>query len=72
MDGSSRTGYDSNERVDLPSRCFKCLYEWSVFSGLFVVGDVGKFGKFVVAVGEVYVLYDVWWGWGGATINEGT
>ena len=39
---------------------FKCLYEWMVFGGLFVVGGVGKF---VMLVGEFFESYDIWWGW---------
>ena len=42
MNDSSNANCDSDEGVDLPSRCYKCLYEWVVFSDLFVVDDVGK------------------------------
>lgn len=60
MDGSSKSGYDSDEGVGLPSHCSICLYEWVVLSGLFNVGGVRKF---VMAVGEFYDLHNVWWGW---------
>ena len=60
MDGSSNAGSNSNEGVDLPLCCSKFLYEWIVFRGLIVVDGVGKFD---VAVGDFYELYDVWWCW---------
>ena len=68
MNGSSNVGYDSDEGVDLPFHYSKCLYEWVVYNGLFVVGGVGKY---VMAVDE---FYDVWWGWclgGGGRLSMG-
>ena len=40
MDGSSNIDCDSDEGVDLLSYRSKCLYEWVVFSGLFIVGGI--------------------------------
>ena len=60
MDSSSNAGCDSDERVYLPTCCSKCLYEWIVYSGLFIVGGVWKF---VTTIGDCYELYDIWWGW---------
>ena len=43
MDGSSNAGCDSDEEVDWPPNYSKCMYEWVVYSALFVVGGVRKF-----------------------------
>jgi hypothetical protein len=42
MVGSFNVGCDSDEKVDLPSCFSKCLFEWIVFSSLFVVGGIGN------------------------------
>lgn len=33
---SQSCGY-GDKRVDLPSNCFKCVYEWVVLYGFFIV-----------------------------------
>ena len=35
MNSSSDTCCDGDERVDLPSSCYECLYEWVIFGGFF-------------------------------------
>ena len=60
MGSPSNACCDGDERVGLPVCCSKCLYGWVVFSGFFIVGG---FWKFIVAVGEFYEWYDIWWGW---------
>ena len=60
MDSASNTHSDGDERVDLPTSCFKCLYEWVVSSIFFIVGGVWEY---VAVISEFNEFYDIWWGW---------
>ena len=45
---------DGDERVDLPTGCFECVYELVVFSCFFIVCGIWEY---VVIVGEFNDLY---------------
>lgn len=53
VNNSSNTYCDGDERIDLPAGSSECVYEWIVFSGFII-------WEFVVAVGELNELYDMW------------
>ena len=57
VDNASNICCDGNERVDLLASYSKCLYEWVVFSGFFIVCGVWES---VTAISEFNELYDIW------------
>ena len=58
-----------------PAVLSACMSGLTLVAFFVVVVVVGGIGKYVMAVGEFYDLYDVWWGWcwrGGRGINGST
>ena len=58
MNISSNAGYDSDERVDLPSNCYECLDGWVVFRGFFMCALFGNLSwQYVNSIN--YTAFDV-------------
>ena len=56
MNSPSNICCDSDERVDLPTSCSECVYEWIVYSGFFTVCRIWES---IVAVDEFLELYGI-------------